>query len=97
MPFDVHLVAISWEFGTYSVSSQFTRPLDTQKLKQSGRLSDVSAIESPYRDLAAILSRDQFPEFMPQQCSTATWFAGLTREVNFIVVHLAEWESGLGD
>jgi hypothetical protein len=96
MPFDTHLIAISWSFGKYSVSSQTSGIVNEQKLKQSGRLSDVSEPNSGYRDFAAILSREEFLDFGADS-STSKWFGDLPTEVHFILVHLAEWESGLGD
>lgn len=97
MAFETNLIAVTWSFGKYQVASQTTGRIDLGKLKESGRLADVSQPASGYGDSAAILSREQFAELLrkqPDDSPTAQWFAALPREVRFIVVHLAEWESG---
>jgi hypothetical protein len=60
MPLDTHLVAITSKLGNYSVSSQFDGPVARIKLRQSGRLIDVSEPNSGYGGYAAILSPFDF-------------------------------------
>ncbi len=95
MAFETHLIALTWSFGKYAVASQTTGRVDTLKLRQAGRLADVSMPRSGYSDSAAILSREEFAQLLPAQPGdkTAQWFSGLPPEVRFVIVHVAEWES----
>jgi hypothetical protein len=93
--FETHLIALTCSSGTYGVASQTTGRIDTLKLQQAGRLADVSEPRSGYHDPAAILSREEFAQLLPAQPGdkTAQWFSDLPREVRFVIVHVAEWES----
>ena len=101
MAFDTHLVAISWRHGQYSVVSQTIAHVDTDALRKAGLLHDVSEGVG-YMDEAAIVQKDDFvkfllPETNPWHKAAADWRASLPPETAFIVIHRAEWESGLGD
>jgi hypothetical protein len=94
--FETHLIALTWSAGAYGVASQTTGRIDLGKLKQAGRLADVSQPRSGYADSAAILSREEFAELiggLSAESLAALWFAALPQEVRFIIVHVAEWES----
>lgn len=101
MAFETHLVAISWSAGTYAVVSQTIAHVDTQLLTQDGLLHNVSE-DSGYLDEAAIIQRADFAKYLlppsnPWHKAAADWLAALPREVMFVLVHRAEWESGLGE
>jgi hypothetical protein len=94
MPFDTRLIAIGRSLGEYAVISQFDGHVEHRKLSQSGRFVDVSG-NPGYRDFAAILSRDEFPQFIHEESSTSAWFTALPSTVFFIIVVSEEWESGM--
>jgi hypothetical protein len=75
-----------------SVISQFTGNVDRKKLSQ--RLVDVSDCAG-YRDYAAIVSSEEFPQYVPRESPTWTWFLSLPPTVFFIIVIEEEWESGM--
>jgi hypothetical protein len=89
MPFDARLVAISRSFGKYSVASQFAGHFE-----KNPRLADVST-NPGFRDFAGVCSRDEFKQFADNE--TSAWIQSLPSDVDFIMVVLEEWESGLGD
>jgi hypothetical protein len=90
MPFDARFVAISRLLGKYSLVSQFNGHFD----KKNPRLADVST-DPGFRDFAAVFSRDEFKQFANNE--TSAWLQSLPSDVDFIMVVLEEWESGLGD
>jgi hypothetical protein len=101
MAFETHLIALKWVRGTYSVESFITGRINLTKLNQEKRLFDVTNNIS-YLDEACILPRREFPDYLMQEKFqgdeiTRVWFEKLAPDVQFIVVHVAEWESGLGD
>jgi len=89
MPFDARFVAIGRSFGKYFVASQFDGHFDEKK----SRLANVS-INPGFRDFAGIFSRDEFQQFAHSESSA--WLQSLPSDVDFIMVVLEEWESGLG-
>ena len=96
-----HLVAISWREGRYSVVSQTLAHVDSTALRKDGWLHDVSS-DVGYRDEAAILEKGAFERYLlpndnPWHKNAKLWFSSLPREATFVMVHLAEWESGLSD
>ena len=94
MAFYSTLVAIDWSFGQYHVSGQFNGGVDSGALQKSGRMINLGT--DYYQDLVAIVSRDEFKE-MAGNSATLAWFNNLPSSVKFIMVHEAEWESGMGD
>jgi hypothetical protein len=101
MAWETHLIALSKEYGKYSVVSSITGHIDINKLYGEKRLFDVTN-EMTYRDEACVLSRREFPNYLKQEKykgdeRVRLWFESLPREVQFVIVHEAEWESGLGD
>jgi hypothetical protein len=102
MAFETHLLATKWEAGEYTVVSHYIGWVDIGKLETSGRLADVSDRVTGYIDRAAIVSWHEFPSFLRQtehwqDQRTLEWYTGLPKRVKFIMIHYAEWESGLGD
>jgi hypothetical protein len=102
MAFKTNLIALKWFNGTYSVHSFITGHIQVGKLEQEKRLFDVTN-EMTYMDEACVLSRREFPEYLLKEENfsgaenTRVWFQRLPSDVQFIMVHVAEWESGLGD
>lgn len=101
MAWETHLIALRKEYGKYSVVSSIAGHIDLNKLYEEKRLFDVTN-EMTYRDEACVLSRREFPNYLkPEKYKgderVRLWFEGLPREVQFVIVHEAEWESGLGD
>ena len=94
MAFETHLVAIGWQVGKYAVVSQCLAQMDLVRLGEERRLSDVSEGGSGYVDRAAILSREECAGYLRTQ-EGRDWLAALPPGVRFILVHEAEWESGL--
>ena len=101
MAFETNLIAISWKQGQYVVVSQTIAHVDTDSLRRGGLLHDVSD-DVGYMDEAAIIQKNDLgkfllPETNPWHKAAADWFVALPAETTFIVVHRAEWESGLDD
>lgn len=101
MAFETNLIALSWRDGRYAVISHLIAHINTELLRNEGRLHNVSG-GTGYVDEATILSRAQFeryllPESLPWSRSVQEWYSTLPNEVAFIIVHRAEWESGMGD
>lgn len=99
--FETNLVAISLLGGTYRVVAQTIAPIDTPALRRDKLLHNVSS-DAGYIDEGALLERRDFeryllPESDPQHFAAKRWYLSLPADVAFIVVHRAEWESGLGD
>jgi hypothetical protein len=93
MPFDARLVAIIRSFGKYSVHSQFDGNVDQTKFRQCARVAEFS-LNQGYRDFAGIFSREEIAKFGPDK-PTLEWLSKLPADIDFIVVVLEEWESGL--
>jgi len=99
--FETNLVAIRLQGGTYGVASQTIAHVDSDALRRDGLLHDVSS-DGGYIDEGAVVERDAFsnyllPESNPWHGAAKTWYRDLPQHVVFILVHRAEWESGLGD
>jgi hypothetical protein len=99
--FTGQLVAISLRDGRYTVSSQISARLDYKALQRDGLIHDASE-NSSYIDEAAILQKLDVPKYFVQstkwhQDKAPEWYASLDRDVFFVVYHLAQFESGLGD
>lgn len=102
MAFETHLVAIRWYQGNYDVVSSINADINFAPLRREKRLFDVT--ENPgYVDEAAIVSYVEFPKYLYEESATSTasaarvWYDALPEHVSFIMVHNAEWESGLSD
>jgi hypothetical protein len=99
MAFHTYLVAISLDSGRYAVASQTLAHINSSTLRDAGLLHDVSE-SAGYLDEAAIIQKADFRKFLLPEASykaAIEWFSSLPAEVMFIVVHRAEWESGLGE
>jgi len=98
MAFETHLIALSWHLGRYAVVAQITADVDTAAVAKRGlHFNDVSE-NAGYVDQAAILSKTDFAQCLLPGSSceaAATWYASLPSEATFVIVHVAEWESGL--
>jgi hypothetical protein len=93
MPFDARFIAIERLFGRYSVHSQFNAYVDQTKFRRSSRVSNVST-NPGYRDFAGIFTRAEVFGFDPSE-HTSNWLTSLPANIEFILVVLEEWESGL--
>ena len=93
MPFDARLVAIRRSFGEYSVYAKLDGGVDQGKFRQSARVANI-APNSGFRDFAGVFSRQEILEFGPDE-QTSSWLANLPEDIDFIMVVLAEWESGM--
>ena len=101
MAWETNLIALSKKQGEYSIASAIIGNIDIDKLYNEKRLFDVTN-EMTYRDEACVLSRREFPNYLKLEKykgdeRVRLWIESLPREVRFIIVHRAEWESGLGD
>lgn len=99
--FETNLVAITWQEGRYAVASQIIAYVDLQALEEAGLLHDAS-YDAGYVDKAAVVQRLEFekyllPESSPSHKAARDWCATLPQWVMFILIHQAEWESGVGD
>lgn len=99
MAFETHIIALNWVRGEYSVASSIIGHIDLDKLYKEKRLFDVTN-EMTYVDEACVLSRREFPNYLREENFTGAervrlWFESLSRDVQFLVVHVAEWESGM--
>jgi hypothetical protein len=94
MALETHLVAISWAAGHYQVVADFNGDIDLAALIADGCLHDVSDPASGYLDRAAVVARQDFSKYV-KNTETATWWSSLPASVFFILIHQAEWESGL--
>jgi hypothetical protein len=100
--FQTHLVAIRWYLGNYDVVSSIAADINFAALRSEKRLFDVT--ENPgYVDEAAIVSYVEFPKYLYEDSNAGhvsaarLWYNALPEHVSFIMVHNAEWESGLSD
>lgn len=101
MPFDTNLVALSWRRGEYVVAAHVIADIDTARIAAAGRFADVSE-DVGYIDRVAVLSKVDFQQYLlpssnPRHKEAADWYAALPNEIAFVIVHLAEWESGIPD
>lgn len=96
--FDSRLVAISLRHARYSVHSQIYGGLNEDALRRDGLIHDVSE-NSSYIDEAAILQRLDVPKYFFDNMDpeTLAWFDALPEDVFFVIYHIAQFESGLGD
>ena len=100
MAFAVNLIAISWEYGKHSVHSEIEGMLGLGAINELGQIRDVTQPGSVYEDRAVVLSKEEAGALLttgdlPPEKRTREWYAGLPRNVRFIMVHIEEWESGL--
>ncbi|RME67765.1 MAG: hypothetical protein D6781_12530 [Verrucomicrobia bacterium] len=101
MAFETVIIALSWREGKYAVVDSISGPINEQALLCEGRFQDVSS-NPGYVDQMAVFAKDQFRRYLlwPNDERTAEvrqWYDALPEEVAFILVHRAEWESGLPD
>ena len=97
--FETNLIAIAWRNGRYDVIAQTDAPIDVAALERDGKIHDVSENTS-YIDEAAIiqvgkLGQYLLPESDPRRTEAEDWLRALPDSVMFIVVHRAQYESGL--
>jgi hypothetical protein len=97
--FETNLIAIAWRNGEYDVVAQTDAPIDVSALDRDGKIHDVSENTS-YVDEAAIIQVGRFaqylfPESDPRRNEAEHWLRSLPESVMFIVVHRAQYESGL--
>jgi hypothetical protein len=100
MAFETNLVAVRWLKGHYDVVSDITASIDIEALKSKQQLVDVSS-DLSYSDYATIVSLAEFekyllPETVHWGSTACEWYTSLPDNIKFIIVHEAEWESGLG-
>jgi hypothetical protein len=100
MAFETNLIAIRWLKGHYDVVSDITASIDIEALRSKQQLVDVSS-DLSYSDYATIVSFAEFEKYLllesvPWGSTARDWYASLSDDIKFIIVHEAEWESGLG-
>jgi hypothetical protein len=100
MAFDTNLVAIRWFHGKYDVVSNITASINIEALRSKQQLVDVST-DASFSDYATIVSFGEFKNYLlPESVSWGSaardWYTSLPDDIKFIVIHEAEWESGLG-
>lgn len=101
MAFETNLIALSLSEGEYKIHSAIIGSVDTLRMKEEKILRDVSD-ETGYTDYGTIFSKADFQKYLfdtdwGSNKKTRDWYASLPKDVAFIVLHMAEWESGLGD
>lgn len=98
MAFDYNIVAIRWKGGNYDVVAGqiFNQGLDWAALTKAFPLYDVSDDQTSYIDRATLLPVHRFREFVTEE-KVMSWLNAEAREAVFILIHAAEWESGMGD
>lgn len=101
MAFETNLVAVSWTHGSYAVVSHIIADVDTELLRKDGRLHDVTE-NVAYVDEVAVISKPELPKYFLSETSpwshrARDWYAALPKETMFVLVHRAEWESGMND
>lgn len=99
MAFETHIIALNWVRGDYSVASSIIGYIDLGKLYKEKRLFDVTN-EMTYMDEACVISRRDFPNYFCEEdfegaVRVRLWFESLSSDVQFLIVHVAEWESGM--
>ncbi|MEO8143118.1 MAG: hypothetical protein ABI654_02795 [Betaproteobacteria bacterium] len=99
--FETTLVAIGWRERKFVVISQIIAQVDSAALRRDGLLRDVSE-NVGYIDEAALVQPRDFERYLLPESNSwhdpaKEWYQALPKETTFILVHLAEWESGLGD
>jgi hypothetical protein len=100
MAFDTNLVAVRWLKGEYDVVSNITASINIENLRSKQQMVDVSS-DASFSDYATIVSYVDFEKYLlPESVSWGSaardWYASLSDDVKCIIVHEAEWESGLG-
>ncbi len=100
MAVETNLVAIRWLKGEYDVASSITAQIDIEAIRSKQQLVDVSS-DLSYSDYATIVSYSEFqkylfPDTVSWGCTARDWYASLSDDIKFIIIHEAEWESGLG-
>ena len=99
------LIAIKWnrdgvgDKGTvYEVISEIETGINTRLLKEDGLLHKASENHF-YWDNAAVIAKNDFPKYFiengKKKSDAEKWFNKLDDYVMFIVVHEAEYETGL--
>ena len=99
MAFSTCLIAIVQRAGVFSVHSQVEGRIDIPALERFAALRNVSP-NSSYYDRATVLTRAELQQFLlsPTEPGTLTvheWYKSLHQDIDFVLVHVAEWESGL--
>lgn len=99
MASDYFAVAIRWREGNYTIAAKLEN-VDTlvgwQVLTVAYPLNDVSDERSGYFDRATVLPAYRFRRFA-KSGEVDAWLDGPAKEADFIMLHQAEWESGLAD
>lgn len=103
MAFDYFAVAIRWHEGKYSAIAEtgnVEKLIDWPALIAAYPLNDLTeerdGMRSGYVDQGTILPVHRFREFA-QSDSIKSWLDGPAKGAAFILIHRAEWESGLTD
>lgn len=101
MAFETNLIALTMSNGAYKVHSYIVGHVDTIRMEKEKLFRDVSG-DTGYADFATIFSKRDFEKYLYEDGEyhaepARGWYKGLSKEVDFIIVHRAEWESGLGD
>jgi hypothetical protein len=94
MPFDAKLIAIGRSFGKYFVHAQFNGHVDQNKFRQSHRVAQLSS-NPGYRDFAGIFSPNEILTSFAPSVNTLVWLRQLPKDIEFIMLVLEEWESGM--
>lgn len=101
MAYFTTLISLSFTGENYHVNSKIEADINLHLLREDGLLHNASSSIS-YMDNAAIVSKNDFPKYFDvNEGNTKTkaekWYKKLDHSVMFIVVHEAEWDSGLSD
>lgn len=99
MAYDYFAVAIRWHEGNYTVAAKLEnvgRLLDWKPMTAAYPLNDVTEEGSGYVDRATVLPAHRFRQFA-KSSEVDAWLDGAAKGANFIMLHQAEWESGLAD
>ena len=98
--FDTNLVEVSWFEGKYDVLSYITASIKIETLLSKQQLTDKSydARSSYYATIVSVVTFGKYllPESVSRGSGARDWYATLSDDIQFIIVHEPEWESGLG-
>lgn len=98
MAFQYSAVAVRWSGGRHEVVAErvIGTGIDWAGIEKEFPLYDVSDNVTGYVDRATLLPVHRFREFI-QSPAVVEWLEGEAGEATFILLHVAEWESGMGD
>ena len=96
MAAETYLIAIRWLDGNHDIVSELRLAnINTEKLKDDGKLQDIT-VDEGFSDDAAILSVNElrnylFPKAKLHSQEVHDWYESISEEADLILVHVAEY------